>query len=110
MPNSATDEELSRFKDWIPPVVYHNICRAFKKLWGFNNPDAQVAGSEVDGVAVLVEKNFTQNIKYVIGVDCPFFGKLLYLYMSDGLDLVKITLAKFFESLKSFVLDEDKQS
>lgn len=30
--------------------------------------------------------------------------------MSNGLDLVKITLAKFFESLKSFVLDEDKQS
>jgi hypothetical protein len=40
-------------------VVYNNICRAFKKLWGFNNPDAQVAGSEVDGVAVLLEKNFT---------------------------------------------------
>jgi len=30
--------------------------------------------------------------------------------MSDGLDLVKITLAKFFDKLKAFVLDEDKQA
>jgi len=30
--------------------------------------------------------------------------------MSDGLDLVKITLVKFFDKLKAFVLDEDKQA
>jgi len=110
IPSYSTDEELSHFKEWIPPVIYNNICRAFKKLWGSNNPETQVPGSEVDGVAVLIEKNFTQNIKYVIGVDCPFFGKLMYLYMADGLDLVKITLAKFFEKLRTFVLDEDKQA
>ena len=46
----------------------------------------------------------------MIGVDCPFFGKLMYLYMSDGLDLVKITLVRFFEKLKVFVLDEEKQN
>jgi hypothetical protein len=68
-----------------------------------------VPGAEQDGVAVLLEKNFTKNIKYVIGVDCPFFGKLMYLYMSKGLDKVKITLAKFFEGFRVFVLDEDKQ-
>ena len=33
----------------------------------------------------------------------------MYLYMSKGLDKVKITLAKFFEGLRVFVLDEDKQ-
>lgn len=43
-------------------------------------------GSSSDGIAVLVEKNFVKNIKYLIGVDCPFFGKLLYLFMSNGLD------------------------
>lgn len=65
-------------------------------------------GSSNDGIAVLVEKNFVKNIKFLIGVDCPFFGKLLYLYMSDGLDMVKVSLATFCESLKVFVLDEDR--
>ncbi len=110
MPSSSTDEQLSQLKDKLDnmPVVYNSLCRAFKKLWGLNNPSAQVPGSELDGVAVLLEKNFTDNIKYVIGVDCFFFGKLLYLYMADGLDLVKITMARFFEKLIMFVLDEEK--
>lgn len=43
-------------------------------------------GSDIDGVAVLIEKNFTQNIKRVIGTNCPFFGKMLYLYFAQGLD------------------------
>ena len=51
-----------------------------------------MAGSELEGVAVLLEENFTKNIKYVLGVDYPFFGKLLYLFISGGYDKAKITM------------------
>ncbi len=57
---------------------------------------------------MLLERNFKQNIKHVIGTDCPFFGKMLYLYLADGMDQVKITLTKFISGLKTFLLDEDK--
>lgn len=86
MPSSSNDEELARIKESMPPLIYHNICKAFKKLWGYKNPLAQVPNSDIDGVMVLTEKNFTQNIKYVVDDDCPFLGKLFYIFMSDGLD------------------------
>ena len=35
----------------------------------------------------------------VFGEECPFFGKLLYLFMSGGYDRQKISLLKFIESL-----------
>ena len=56
----------------------------------------------------LTEKNFSQNIKFVIGVECPFFCKMLYLYFADGYDKVKINLTKFIEGLKPYVSDEDR--
>ena len=49
-------------------------------------------GSHIDGIAVLTEENFMKNIKYVLDVDEPFFGKMLYLHMSQGYDRAKITL------------------
>ena len=44
----------------------------------------------------------------MIGTDCTFFGKMLYLYFAQGLDQVKVTLVHFIKGLKVFVLDEDK--
>ena len=41
---------------------------------------------------MLTEENFIKNIKYVIGVDEPYFGKMLYLWMSQGYDRTKITI------------------
>ena len=49
-------------------------------------------GAHIDGIAVLTEENFMKNIKYVIGEDEPYFGKMLYLYMSKGYDKAKITI------------------
>lgn len=92
----------------MPLAIFNSIVSTFKKLWGWNNPSLQVPGSDIDGVAVLLEKNFTQNIKRVIGTNCPFFGKMLYLYFAQGLDQVKVTLVNFVKGLKVFVLDEDK--
>lgn len=94
----------------MPPTIFNNILSAFKKLWGYNKPINQIPGSEIDGVAVLLEENFVKNIKFVIGTDCPFFGKMLYLYFAEGLDQVKVTLSKFVQGLKIFVLDEEKQN
>ena len=51
---------------------------------------------------MLVEQNFTQNIKHVIGVEHEFFGKLLYLWMSGGYDKAKISMQQFIENLLVF--------
>ena len=57
-------------------------------------------------MAVLLEENFTRNIKHVIGVDDPFFGKLLYLWMANGLDKVKIPMHTFIDYLAVFHKDD----
>lgn len=62
------------------------MLSSFEKLHGKSDLGQVVPGSDIDGVAVLLEKSFTQNIRNVIGVDCPFFGKMLYLYFAEGLD------------------------
>ena len=71
-------------------VVYKNIERAFKKLWGY--PDCQLPDSDQDGVPFLTEQHFVTNLKYLMGVTNPYFGKLLYLYFADGYDLAKISI------------------
>lgn len=58
---------------------------------------------------MLTERNFTQNLKFVFGVEDEFFGKLLYLYFAKGFDQAKITLAKFIEGLKPYLSEDDKQ-
>ena len=35
----------------------------------------------------------------LIGVDCPFFGKMLYIYMANGYDKSKITFLRFLQKL-----------
>jgi hypothetical protein len=85
---------------------YKSIERAFKKLWGF--PDRIIPDTEVDGIPFLIEANFTQNISEVTGQESPFFGKLLYLYFSGGLDRVKISLQKFAEGLKPYTNDDER--
>jgi len=55
----------------------------------------------------LAEQNFIKNIKHVIGYDCPFFGKLLYLYLSGGKDKCLITLPVYYRFMAHFQKDED---
>lgn len=57
----------------------------------------------------MIEENFTTNIKEVIGYDCPFFGKILYLYFAKGYDKAKITMSRFFEGLKPYYVDDERQ-
>ena len=70
-----------------------------------------VAGSSKNGQAVLVEENFTENLKLLIGdyPSTPFFGKLLYLYFSDHRDKYKINLETFCNKLIPFCLTEQKK-
>jgi len=44
----------------------------------------------------------------VFGYDCPYFGKLLYLYMARGYDRQKISLYRFIHSLVT-LYDNDKR-
>ena len=55
---------------------------------------------------MLLEENFTKNIKHVIGVEHEFFGKLLYLWMSGGYDKAKISMVQFIENLLVFYRDD----
>ena len=90
----------------MPYFVYKSIEKSFKLLWGW--PHNVVPDTEIDGVPILKERNFIQNIRFVNGVDCPFFGKMLYLYFANGFDRAKITMHRFFEGLKPYTQDEEK--
>lgn len=50
-----------------------------------------------------------QNFKYVFEDDCPYFGKLLYLYMADGFDRKKISLLQFLQKMFPLYDNEQKQ-
>ena len=107
IPTTQTHDELLTLKhrEMILLPQWDGITGAFAKLWGESEKD-QVVGAEQDGVAMLLEENFTKNIKYVIGVENEFFGKLLYLWMSGGYDKAKISMAQFIESLLVFYRDD----
>jgi hypothetical protein len=47
----------------------------------------------------LEEKHFKENFKYIFDVDCPFFGKLMYLYMANGYDKAKISFLRWLDCL-----------
>ena len=47
----------------------------------------------------LNENSFKQNFKLIFGVDCQFFGKILYLYMARGYDKAIISFGRFLECL-----------
>ena len=80
----------------------------FEKLWGGQSKSDKIPGAHIDGVAALTEENFIKNIKHVLGVDEPYFGKMLYLWMSNGYDRAKITILDFFEALIPF-RDDNKE-
>lgn len=100
-------EALAEFKKDLNKPQYNAITSAFEKLWGESKED-QVQGAHIEGVCALTEANFMKNIKHVIGVDEPYFGKCLYLWMAQGYDRVKITLVEFITFFLPFKGD-DKQ-
>lgn len=74
-------------------------------MWGGESKNDWIPGSSnAEGIAVLTETNFIKNIKYVLGDDIedPYFGKMLYLWMSDGYDKAKITVKNFIMHLLPF--------
>ena len=84
-PQYSTDEELGNYHDAMPDSMYRAIERAYKALFGFpdpKDPKRFIPDCEVDGQPFLIERHFVNNIKYVIGIESEFFGKLLYLYFA----------------------------
>ena len=51
-----------------------------------------------------------KNSKAVFGVDCPFFGKMLYIYMAKGFDRAKISLHRFLEALYPLFNPDNRQN
>lgn len=86
---NVNDEFIENLK--LPKDVLRNIYNSFVTLWGRSKAD-QVVGASEANKAVLLEESFKKNIRYIIGTDCPFFGKMLYLHMSGGFDKSRINL------------------
>jgi Ca2+-binding EF-hand superfamily protein len=108
MPDPRSYDELDCYRDIHSSKLRKMIVNTFVALWGRNKAD-QVPGATKDGVAVLTEHNFKTNIKHIIGYDAPYFGKLIYIYLSGGRDQVKITLVDWYKFLASFVSDNEKK-
>lgn len=93
----------------MPDRIYKAIEKTYKKLYGVGPGGKILDNTEIDGNPVLIEENFKQNISQIIGYDCPFFGKLMYLYFSKGYDKAKITMPQFFEGLKPYCNEDERQ-
>ena len=106
-PSAGTDEEMQTLKESISESYFKAMERAFKKLWGTG--DRCIPDTDIDGVPFLIERNFTQNISEVTGEESKFFGKLLYLFFSGGLDKMKITMQTFIKGLKPYAADDERQ-
>ena len=83
-PTHGSDEELTSAKEGIPENIYKQMEKSFRRLWG-SGDDVQ-RDSMLDGISVLTEMNFIKNIKYIVGYECPFLGKMFYLYFANGFD------------------------
>ena len=99
----TADDILSSYHDKIPGNIYNKIEKAFKLLYGVGNGGQILKNTELEGYPILTEENFKRNLGQLTGYDCPFFGKLLYLYFAKGFDQVKITMQRFFEALIIYV-------
>lgn len=100
-------------------IDFYFILNTFRTLEGkeekANTPKEiekimQDAQSYYETHIYLEESHFTTNFVKVFGVDCPFFGKLLYLYMSRGKDHAKISLLRFAECLYPLFNSENRQN
>jgi hypothetical protein len=90
------NNQLDRIKDNVPYQIRHFILNTFMTLWG-RTPAEQDPQASIDGMAVLTERNLTQNIHHVIGANCPYFGKMLYLQLGNGYDQAKITWIQWYK-------------
>jgi hypothetical protein len=45
----------------------------------------------------LTEADISTNMKNVFGYDCPYFAKMIYLMLSNGIDKAKIPLSRFIK-------------
>lgn len=46
----------------------------------------------------LTESDLVGNMKNIFGYEAPYFGKLLYLMLSGGLDKSKVPFSKFIKA------------
>ena len=58
----------------------------------------------------LIESDIITNMKNVFGYDCTYFGKMLYLMLSDGIDKAKISLSRFIKRFQLMKREEDVQT
>lgn len=126
----CTEQDLQKYKNRIQDANFNDkddkinikfqfILNTFRTLQGkedkANNPkdienNMQIAHTDMETHIYLEEKHFKNNFVKVFGVDCPFFGKLLYLYMSKGKDHAKISLLRFMECLFPLFNEGNRQN
>ena len=67
----------------------------FKKFLNLKSDDAKQNLQFKEQNVYLTEEDIIVNMKNVFGYTFPYFGKLLYLYLSKGYDKSKISLSRF---------------
>lgn len=93
------------------PVIFESIFNNFKTLWGDSDPKHEHPFGEDNGIPILTETHFVKNMHLLTGDDTPateYFGKILYLYLSQGLDHAKITIKRFFDGMAPFAYEDNK--
>ena len=54
----------------------------------------------------MTEHDIITNMKNVFGYDCQYFGKMIYIMLSGGLDKAKISLSRFINHFKILKKDD----
>lgn len=109
MPRDGTKENNA--------IIFETIYKNFKILWGETDPKYERPFGDDNGVPILTETHLMKNMHLLTGDNSKenkdateYFGKILYLYLANGLDHAKITMKRFYEGLAPFAYEDNKQA
>jgi len=90
-----SDVVLADLKNQIIASDYSLFCNAFMRLSGIDVENRHQMMAFKEQSSFVLEQDIIENFSKVFGYDHPFFAKLVYLYLSNGHDRSKISLARF---------------
>lgn len=82
----------------MKPEDYNQWLSIFQRLLNYYPNENKAQPKFVEERCYLTEEDLVANLKNVFGYDCPYFARLLYLYMSGGFDKIKISFSHFINS------------
>jgi hypothetical protein len=100
------DPEVEGFRSGMKPEDYAVYLSLFQRFLNYY-PDEKKLASGLqpkfnEDKCYLTEEDIVGNMKNIFGYHSPYFGKLLYLMLSGGLDKAKISMSTFIKELLVF--------